>query len=81
MLYLYKRNVYRMLQKNSYKEEDKNPWRFKDGLQTPYDHVDKEKNQLERVLHYVFKYIPNENTYTEDLPKFSIDKLKEMLYN
>lgn len=81
MLYLYKRNVYKMLQKNDYKDDDKNPWRFKDGLQSPYDHVDKEKNQLERVLHYVFKYIPDEKTYTEDLPKFNVEKLKDMLYN
>lgn len=81
MLYLYKRNVYRMLHENDYKEDDKNPWRMKEGLYSPYDYVDKDKNQLERVLHYVFKYIPNEKTYKEDLPKFNIEKLKELLYD
>jgi hypothetical protein len=70
-----------MLQENNYKEDDKNPWRLKEGLYSPYDYVDKDKNQLERVLHYVFKYIPNEKTYKEDLPKFNIEKLKELLYD
>ena len=83
MLYIYNRDVYKMLQDNEFKEEDKNPWRFGEGpkkLRSPYDYVDKEKNEIERALHYVFKYIPNEKTWREDLPKFSESKLADILF-
>jgi serine/threonine protein kinase len=80
MLYLYKPELYNCLKNNQYKEEDKNPWRFKDGLRNPYDYVEKENNQLEHALHYVFKYIPNEKTYKRDLPKFSEEKLADILF-
>jgi len=80
MLYLYKPEVYSTLKNNKYKENDKNPWRFKDGLYTPYDYVGKQ-NDLECSLHYVFKYIPNEKTYKMDLPKFSTEKLADILFH
>ena len=70
-----------MLKDNDYKEEEKNPWRFgKNDLRSPYDYVDKNKNKLERILHYVFKYIPTD-TYQTDLPKFSQNKLHDMLFD
>ena len=81
MLYLYDPTVYKMLRENEYKEDDKNPWRFgKHDLRSPYDYVDKERNQLTRALHYVFKYIPNEKTWKTDLSKFSEDKLGGLLF-
>ena len=83
MLYLYNKDVYKMLRNNRYKEEEKNPWRFGDGsknLYSPYDFVDKDKNQLEKALHYVFKYIPNEKTYKDDLTKFNEEKLSDILF-
>lgn len=79
MLYLYKNKVYKMLKNNQYKEEDKNPWRFgpsdKD-LYSPYDYVDKEKNQLEEALHYVFKYL----AYKNELHKFNSQKVASILF-
>ena len=81
MLYLYDKKLYQMLKENDYKEEEKNPWRFgKNDLRSPYDYVDKNKNKLERILHYVFKYIPTD-TYQTDLPKFSQNKLHDMLFD
>jgi serine/threonine protein kinase len=78
MLYLYKRDVYKMLQKNDYKEENKNPWRFSEKeLYSPYDYVDKEENDLEQALHYVFKYIPKNK---DDLSKFNSEKLADILF-
>lgn len=79
MLYLYKPEIYHSLKTNTYKEEDKNPWRFKDGLRSPYDYVEK-NSELEHALHYVFKYIPTEK-YKTDLPKFSEKKLADILFN
>jgi len=71
-----------MLQSNGYKEDDKNPWRMSaKDLYSPYDYVDKEESSLEQALHYVFKYIPNEKTYREDLPKFSEEKLAGFLFD
>lgn len=81
ILYLYNPELYSKLKHNKYKEDDKNPWRFKDGLESPYNHVDKNENMLERILHYVFKYIPTKKTFKEDLPKFSEEKLASMLFN
>jgi serine/threonine protein kinase len=81
MLYLLKPDVYKMLQSNGYKEDDKNPWRMSaKDLHSPYDYVDKEESELEKALHYVFKYIPNEKTYRDDLPKFSEEKLAGFLF-
>jgi len=79
MLYLYKPDIYNSLRNNTYKEDDKNPWRFKDGLRNPYDYVGK-SNSLEHALHYVFKYIPQRSTYKTDLPKFSEQKLAGILF-
>jgi len=82
MLYLYDKQLYQMLKENDYKEEDKNPWRFsKNDVRSPYDYVDKTNNKLEQILHYVFKYIPCEDTYQEDLPKFNKQKIYDMLFD
>lgn len=81
ILYIYNRKVYEMLKNNNYKEENKNPWRFSEkDLRSPYDYVNKNENELENALHYVFKYIPNINNFKEDLPKFNENKLKNILF-
>ena len=38
-------------------------------------------SDVEHALHYVFKYIPNEKTYKDDLPKFSEEKLAGFLFD
>jgi serine/threonine protein kinase len=81
MLYLYKKDVYHMLRDNTFNEKDKNPWNFKDGLKSPYDYIDKKNNNLEEALNYVFKYIPDEKTYKETLPKFNEEKLYYILFH
>jgi len=79
ILYLLKPDVYKMLRKNTYKEDDKNPWRFSEtDIRTPYQYVNKKGGVLENALHYVFKQIPTEEQY-DFLEEFDEDKLFHLL--
>lgn len=52
IFYLYKKDVYKKL-----KNDTETPWIIKGIQKTPLEYIDKDKNKLEKALHYVFSFL------------------------
>jgi serine/threonine protein kinase len=76
IFYLYRKDVYKKL-----KNDTETPWIIKGVQKTPLDYLDKDKNKLEKALHYVFSFLKYVSTVSKtcdlkDIPISTSEILK-----